>query len=218
MFEDYCDYYDGSELDLAYQEFLDKVHTFAKDGIKKQIEDISKTRENLEKECKDLIRRRMELDDRERELEKRERTFEDKKLSVISNWVQEKGCDLKADQHCWVIRSKYEKQECPTCHDKRKLKLYSQAEDKEFEVTCPTCNGYNYTKRTYYIQECVIKQINLSFYCKKDHIGESSTEWETIGIWVDFVGTRENSQQYNRKNIYLTKEEAEKALLDKKEK
>lgn len=223
-YDDYEDYYE-SELDSLTDEYLGKVKEYFKEDVKNLIEDIkTKEKRNAQKES--------ELRERELAIQKQEKemaSLQDKKGEIILEFMKKYGLNLELNQKVYIIESDSEKVECPTCHDNKKIKL--QLEGKEFEISCPECHGYGRERKIYKIVPKYVANVKAYFMIFKDKYNhKSDVEVEQCEqCWDSGYDTVALSNEpikdggcwdtrYRASQIYLTEEDAEKALEKIKEK
>lgn len=220
----YEDYY-GSELDSLTDEYLEKVREHFIEDVKQLVEDIkTKEKRNTQKES--------ELRERELAIQKQEKemaSLQDKKGEIILEFMKKYGFNLELNQKVYIIESNSEKVECPTCHNNNKIKL--QIEGKEFEITCPECRGYGKERKIYKIIPKYVANVKAYFMIFKDKYNHKSnveveqceqywdSGYETVALSnepIEDGGCWDT--RYKTSQIYLTKEDAEKALEKIKEK
>lgn len=224
-YDGYEDYY-GSELDSLTDEYLEKVKECFKEDVKNLIEDIkAKEKRNQQKES--------ELRERELNIQKQEKEIallQDKKDEIVLEFMKKHGLDLQIGQQVYIIQKDNQEIKCPTCHDARKIKV--QLEGKEFEIRCPDCGGYKKSKPTYKVVSKYVVEARVYFWAfKKDKYSyphkiklqqselylDSGYDTVTLGSTPDRADDYGPSK-FKRSEIYLTKEDAEKALEEIKEK
>lgn len=206
----YEDYYD--DLDTLTDEYVEKAKECLKENIKEDIKHY---------ECKKklLMDLQEKLAEKEIELQKRENAFKDNKKQIIVDWIKDFGLDLQIGQEVYIIKKSNKGIECPTCQNEKKVKI--KIKDKEFKIQCPDCQGWGKNIPIYEIVKRYVKKIVVSFeirqrnyWNKEIDINALPEEGSLYVKGVYLVDDRDNSDynSYQRKNIYLTKGEAEKEL------
>lgn len=185
---DYEDYYEPSEIEEELIKFKEGIHRLINKDIALRIESQGSTIVSLKAEIERLKKTNSELRKESREaIEKGKQEQIDK---IIGKY--------KKGDAVYIIKSFREKHECEDC-DKGKLKIVKNSKTKE--IKCPTCNGKGEkSKRVTKVSEAVISRIDISV--KHSNYGNCA-----IGHRYYYVDTSND-----HKNIYGTKEEAEKNL------
>lgn len=223
MYDDYEDYY-GSELNALTDEYLEKVKNCFKDDVKNLVLDIKAQQKRNEEESKALLDRELAV----QKLEKEIASLQDKKDEIILEFMKQYGLDLQIGQQVYVIKQSSERIRCNTCHDTRKIKI--QVADKEFEINCPDCKGYQKTKATYDIVSKYVVGIEVKFKIQKDNYNypqkikiQGVLDFDKLKLETVILGDSSDKKDYcgshyNRKDVYLTKDDAENALKELNEK
>lgn len=217
---DYKDYIEQSDLDLICQRYLKECEEHFKEQLKFKIEEIEEKEKYVNKEREKYWQREKEYVDKKRELENKENELINKKDQIILEFLQKYGLDLKIGQKVWYLQRETLKSQCPTC--KGTSKLFLEKDGLKYETKCPDCQNGNKIKHSYQIKESVIEKIEFSFIAQnsievrnKVIIEEYPTynwrdEWE-----YNYIKVKNNSNNFEINDLYLSFEEAEKAKKDK---
>lgn len=207
MWEEYDEYYEKSELENAFDEFLNKVQEYAKEGVKSQIKDIELREQENKAKSDSLWSWENKLEARQNELDKREKDIENKKNEIILEFLSKYGLDLKIGQKVYYLKDISTSSECPTCNGKGKLQ--KEIDGLIYETKCPSCNYGRVKEEKYEIKEDYVRTVSFKFYASKDRVAPSDCEWEFNTIYLDNA-----RDYYHREKLFLTKEETMKKLAE----
>lgn len=122
-------------------------------------------------------------------------------LEMFNGW--------KLNDQVWFLKNEHEWKECPTC--KGKKKVIAKVNEEEIKIKCPTCRGIG----------------NESTYKISVHSGKvgqlDATKWTgnttgTTELYIKPDNRKYDSFSSKHREVFKTKEEAEKCLKEKEEK
>ena len=225
--EEYYDYYEQSELDKVYDEFLEKVNQCAK-------KDLAQIVKSTEEERNRLYNKDEELSLKEIEINKKYENIEKYKGNLIAEWLAKYGLDLKPGQKVYVVGKDTTTYDCPRCKGKGKIDI--ETKDGEFlTIDCPCCdlssrkgklvkNKY-YVKPMYVVNVCVRLGLSLNDdYAKSTKISirgdlyDNDYSWNYYEIALSQDGKDYSTRIYSRKDIYLSEDECKEAVEEKQQK
>ena len=225
--EEYYDYYEESELEKAYDEFLEKVRQCAKKDLDEKIKWI-------EEEGNRLYNKDEELSLKENEINKKYEDIEKHKGNLIAEWLAEYGLDLKPAQKVYVVGTDTTAYDCPRCKGKGKIDI--ETKDGEFlTVNCPCCDPSSrkgkLIKNKYYVKPMYVVdvQVRLGLRLNDDYqkstkisirgdLYDSDYSWNYYSVELSQDGKDYATRTYSRKDIYLSEDECKKAVEEKQQK
>lgn len=220
MWEEYNDYYEPSGIEQAFNEFIEQAKATAKEELSSQIKKVEEDRNYY-------YNKNEELAVKERELEKRENELENKKDNIIFDWLKSNGLTLKPNQEVWAITSEITYQKCPRCNGTGKIKV-TDANGDELPIDCPDCSYGKKRIETYVATKMYVNSIDVYFTIFKDRntwddndikivsTGGHYIDWERYKVRLSKVKNSCLDEKYfNVENIFLTKEDCEKAIKEK---
>ena len=167
-----------------------------------------------------LYYKEQKLQEQEDELTQREskinEKINEKSNEVISQMLAKFGLDLKPGQKVYVIHRDYDYSICPHCNEKKMIEKI--IDGVTWQTKCPDCNGnggkYDYR---YQITYGTVSDISVNLYwnVRSEELKKKYNYSSDYDIWLNLVSGnpfKESSKSFDRKDIYLTEEEAQKAL------
>jgi len=205
-----------SVLDEILEEYTEEAKKHFLSSFKDYIESVKTRDEELKELRQRLYYKEQKLREQENELAQRESKISEKNNEIISQMLTKFGLDLKPGQKVYVIYRNTEYSTCPRCNGSKTFEKV--IDGLTYKAECPECKGAgNNFKYSYQITSGTVSDISVRLYWnvrsqellkKYDY----TSEWK---IWLNLVRGnpfKEDSKSFDRKDIYLTEEEAQKAL------
>lgn len=215
-YEDFCELEEIQELT---DEYLKKAKDIFNERVKNHIEEYN-AREKV------LNNREADLRKRESALKEAKERFEKDQNIKIYQMMRQFGFDLKPRQRVYFIDRDSKDTKCPHCE---KGKITKVIDGLVFKTDCPHCKGFG--SITHYSYKVISGEVS-SVYFKLRWLMEEQKiehddmtikwdgEWDESTVFLDNLSPRTNKSciHLSREDIYLTQEEAEKAIEEKKAK
>ena len=208
MFYDYEDILiEPSEVDIIIEETKEKLHGVIKDEAKNIMEEYIKAKEQLAGLSFDIRRKERQKTQLEKDIEELKEEYEhadkyDMPRKYIDKFVRDTTGNFAPGDKVWIIDTNYNWETCDKCQGKREIPAIVDGE--EHMVKCIQCNGDGRTRETIeYIKDTRITSVHLRLCFNADK----------VNVWTsDSVYVKGQDYAVNPKNIYRSKEEAEKAI------
>lgn len=213
MFDEIYDYYEQSELDLAHSEFLKKVNEIIKSDLKNIVKRNKEKEISLKNEWKEISIKRKEIEELEKSVIAREQLLEKTKGKIVADFLQTYGLDLNIGQEVWYITATSNSKVCDECNG---VKEYEKEIDGEiYKRKCNKCGGTGKIwEKEYFIKSSKVKNISAKIEIYEEFVSKRENYYscEPGCIYL------ENLDWYNRNNLYLSEEDAIKAVNEMKAK
>lgn len=223
MYEDYFDEYE-CDLIVNNKAFLDLLKDFKSKcddllvaKFKSQIEDLKRKAKELNAQEIRLFKQENEIDKKSNELKKLTEDYDNKHDEIITKYLYSKyNLDIKPGTKVYYIVKDYDYEECPVCKGNKKIQVTSINDNTLYDMYCPKCNGYGrINKYNCYVSEDIVRSVSITLTnfmddgVFKPHSTELAFDSETQSNIAYNIVLQRNRCTYTRKEIYLTKEEAQ---------
>ena len=205
-----------SDLDAILEKYLEEAKKHFLNNFKEYIEGVKTYGEELKELKQKLYYKEQKLQKQEDELAQRESKISENSNEIISQMLTKFGLDLKPNQKVYVIYKHRERSICSNCNGRGTIeKLIGEI---TWETKCPECGGsgskYDYS---YQITSGTVSDISVRLYwnVRSQELQKDLDYNASYNIWVNLVRGnpfKEDSKSFKREDIYLTEEEAQKAL------
>lgn len=213
MFEEYGEYFSQpSEVDLIIDEAKEKLNALLTEEVKQTMEQASEAKRTLEQIQREIRKAEYKLGNLKLEHQREEEKWE--KLDqyrmprqYIKKLVEAVAGDFAPGDTVYAIKSKFTAIPCPLCQGRKKVECTVVDRPGSIMLTCPTCSGLGRKNElSEYVKECKVSQVRMKLCFDSDRV----CYWDKECVFLD-------NQDYNTdiKNIFHTKEEAEKALAER---
>lgn len=213
-YEDYEEYYaDPSEADAIIDEAKEKLNALLTEEVKQTMEQAKAAQKSLEKIQREIRESEYKLGnlklEHQREEEKWE-TIDQYRMprQYIKQLVEAVAGDFVPGDTVYALAVDFQNEECPLCHGSKEVECKIADSQEVLSIKCPTCNGRGcLAKRIDYVKERKVSGIYMKLCFDEDGV----RYWSKDCVYLD---NRDSSTDI--KNIFHTKEEAEKALAERK--
>lgn len=210
MFSEHEEYYtEPSEADLIIEEAKEKLFNLLTDDTKKTMNMVANAKNQLAELENEIRNKKWRLGNLTEKINNMEEKLEqaetrDIPRKYIAKFVKDATGDFVPGDKVWYLQYKGITEECPDCYGKKKV--VANILGKETEVSCPTCTGYGYLRKTSYeIVQKEVEEVCLKLCFKNDRVGY----WNRECVYLRGIDSA-----VNIKHIFKTKDEAEQALAD----
>lgn len=205
-----------SDLDEILEKYLEEAKKHFLNNFKEYIEGVKTREEELKELRQRLYYKEKKLQEQEDELTQRESKISEKSNEIISQMLTKFGLDLKPNQKVYVIYRQRDRSVCSNCNGRGTIeKLIGEI---TWETKCPECggNGSKYAY-SYKITSGTVSDISVRLYwnVRSQELQKDFDYKTSYDIWVNLIQGnpfKEDSKSFRREDIYLTEEEAQKAL------
>lgn len=209
-YEEYFGYM--TEADIVIEEAKTKLLDLLSSEVKTKLQESIKQAEmldELKRKCEEaearLSRINRKIEDAEKQFEKSE--LYDMPNKYVARFVKNAIGNFTVGDNVYTFGYERKYEDCPVC--KGVGEFDAIVSDEKIKMKCSYCNGVG--KR--YIDKKAIERARISEICLKLCFHEDKTNyWSLDNIYLD-------RKQYSTplRNIFVTKEEAEKALAELEE-
>jgi len=213
MFEEYEEYfYEPSEADTIIDEAKEKLNDLLTEEVKQTMKQASEAKQSLEKLQKEIREAEYRLGNLKLEHQREEKKWENldqyhMPRQYIKRLVEAVAGDFAPGDTVYALAVDFQNEECPLCHGNKEVECKIADSQEVLSINCPTCKGRGYrSKRIDYIKERKVSEVHLKL-CFDDY---RVCYWSSNCIYLD---GRDSSTDI--KDIFHTKEEAEKALAER---
>ena len=205
-----------TDLDEILEKYLEEAKKHFLNNFKEYVEGVKTYGEELKELKQKLYYKEQKLQAQEYELAQRESKISENSNEIISQMLTKFGLDLKPNQKVYVIYKRRDRSICSNCSGQGTIeKLIGEI---TWKAQCPECGGngskYDYS---YQITSGTVSDISVRLYwnVRSQELKKDLDYNASYNIWVNLVRGnpfKEDSKSFKREDIYLTEEEAQKAL------
>lgn len=208
MFDDYEDILtEPSEAEMIIEEAKTKLHDLIKNEAISMMEDYSTVKTQLDGLNNEIRSKKYQAERLEKKIKELEEKHEqadkyDMPKKYIDRFVRDITGNFAPGDKVWIIKYDYDWIPCDKCQGKQEIT--AMIDGKEHKIRCIKCDGTGkVAKSRYSIKETVISEVRLTL-CFRDN---------RVGVWTkDSIYIKDREYAISPKEIYRSKEEAEKVL------
>lgn len=213
-YEDYEEYYSNpSEADVIISEAKEKLGELLTEEVKQTMKQAKEAEYKLEKLQKEIREAEYRLGNLKLEHQREEKKWETidqyhMPRKYIKQLVEAVAGDFVPGDTVYAIQSRFDRKDCPLCHGKKTVECTVADGPENISIQCPTCNGRGHlSDEVQYVGEFRVNSINVKLCFHDDHVSYWNHECLYLGSgdWAT-----------DPKNVFRTKEEAEKAIEERK--
>lgn len=215
-YEDYENYYSApSEADAIIDEAKKKLNDLLTEEVKQTMKEAKEAEYNLEKLQKEIREAEYRLGNLKLEHQREEKKWETldqyrMPKRYIKQLVEAVAGDFVPGDTVYALAVDFQQEECPLCHGSKVVECQIADRQEVISIDCPTCKGRGFlNKRIDYVKERRVSEISMKLCFYEDRV----CYWSSDCVYLD---GRDISADI--KNIFHTKEEAEKALEERRQK
>ena len=205
-----------SELDEILDKYTEEAKEHFLESFKNYIEDMKNKESELKIRENTLYEKERNLLEYEDELGEREDKLSERSNKIISQMLTKFGLDLKPGQKVYVVYTHTDYSTCPRCNGSKTFEKV--IDGLTYKAECPECRGFGKNfKYSYEITSGTVSDISVKLYwnVRSQELRKSYDCDSSYNIWLNLVSRnpfKEDSKSFRREDIYLTEEEAQKAL------
>ena len=213
-YEDYEEYFSApSEADAIIDEAQEKLNNLLTEEVKQTMKKAKEAECNLEKLQKEIREAEYRLGNLKLEHQREEKKWETidqyrMPRQYIKKLVEAVAGDFAPGDTVYALAVDFQNEECPLCHGSKEVECKIADSQEVISIDCPTCKGRGFMRKRI---DCVKERKVSSIYMKLCFDEGSVRYWSKDCVYLD---NRDYSTDI--KNIFHTKEEAEKALAERK--